>query len=229
MRRTTTDQRGDQTNLVTSTIGGWLRLGGAGLLAFSLLACASGSPSPEPTVGAHTATPAASTERSALEMLTAVLDPIRAAAEFESVVTLDGTTIATVTGRTLAGSSQVAVTREGRTVEYVQVPPSAWARDAAGKWVLVTAADAPTNPIEVLAAPASVGFADGAATGVVNLVATYPAAALGLGGDSVAVAISIDGTSVTFRYETAIDGHPASTETTLRPATVTDPIVPPLP
>ncbi len=59
-----------------------------------------------------------------------------------------------------------------------------------------------------------------------SLVATYPAAALGLEGEPLTVRITIDGTTVTFRYEATTEGHETSSTTTIGPAEA-DPITAP--
>jgi hypothetical protein len=174
-----------------------------------------------PASSATAATPAPA------ETLASALATIRPAAEFETTVTVDGTVVLTSTGRSYADASTQSVTSQGRTVEYVHVPPGAWARDAGGAWVLITADQAPGSPLDVLAAPSTVQRSGTSAT---SLIATYPAEALGLTGDPVTVSIEIDGTSITFRYETTVgERKPASSVTVLRPSTSSEPIVPPVP
>ena len=81
---------------------------------------------------------------------------------------------------------------------------------------------APAAPLDVLAKPATVtkGSSDG---GAVTLVATYPAAALGLRGDPVTVTITADEDAVRFTYEATASGRAMSSTTTLRAAPA-DPI-----
>jgi hypothetical protein len=119
----------------------------------------------------------------------------------------------------------LAVPTTGRTVEYVRVPPSAWARETGGKWVIVDAATAPTAPLDVLSTPATLALVSSEA-GTSTLTATYPAAALGLTGDPVTVTITTEAQGVTFTYEAASSGHKTASTTTLRPSTA-DPIVTP--
>ena len=125
------------------------------------------------------------------------------------------------TGRATAGASRVSVTTSGETVEYVEIPPKAWARQATAKWVLVAAKQAPVAPLDVLAAPSTL-----AATSRSTFQATYPATALGLDGDPVAVSITLAADTVVFRYDATTDGHRTSSTTTVRPAPA-DPIAAP--
>jgi hypothetical protein len=50
-----------------------------------------------------------------------------------------------------------------------------------------------------------------------------------LEGDPITVEITLDGSSVTFTYETATGGRPTVSTTTIGPATQLDPIVAPVP
>jgi hypothetical protein len=212
---------------MTPAFRDWLRLGGASLLLLGAVACSPGTPTTGPASRSPEASPAATATDPGLALLTAVLAPIRLAATFESTVTVGDAVAISSTGRIVGEASRTTVKREDRTVEYVQVPPGAWARDTGGKWVLVTADQAPGNPLDVLGAPTSVESAAEPAAGGTRLVATYPAEALGLSGEAVRVTIVIDGDAVTFRYETTVGEATASSETTLRPDPSPEPIVPP--
>lgn len=158
------------------------------------------------------------------EQLAAALAPLAAAATFESSVTVDGQVAVTSTGRSLGGATQLTVTTSGTVVDYVQIPPRAWARETGGEWVLVAEAEAPGSPLSVLAAPTTLVVDS---SGVATLVATYPAVALGLEGDPVTVAITL-GEAVTFRYEADASGHATVSETTIRASTNLEPITAPI-
>jgi hypothetical protein len=155
-------------------------------------------------------------------VLAAALAPLEAASEFESVVTIDGVVATSLGGRTVGSASELSVTSSGRTVEYLRVPPNAWARETGGSWLIVDSAQAPASPLATLAAPISVAAAGGGA-----LEATYPAAALGLEGDPVTVSITIAGSEVAFSYQQAASGRTVVSTTLLRPATDTTPITAP--
>ena len=130
----------------------------------------------------------------------------------------------TSAGRSVGGATQLTVTTSGTAVDYIQIPPQAWARQSSGSWVLVGVNEAPSSPLAVLAAPTTLA-PDPSNPDI--LMATYPAAALGLEGDPVTVTITL-GEAVTFHYEAETAGHPTVSETTIRPATNLEPITAPI-
>jgi hypothetical protein len=152
--------------------------------------------------------------------------PLRASSAFGTTVTVDGATVVTATGRSVGSASTISVTTGDRTVEYIRIPPKAWAREKGGAWVLVVADTAPAAPVDVLGSPASV-TGDGSGMGAV-LEATYPASALGLTGDPVKVTITIGSTTVRFSYTLTTSGKTTVSTTTLRPSPA-DPITAPAP
>lgn len=79
------------------------------------------------------------------------------------------------------------------------------------------------SPLAVLGAPMAIE-ADPSASG--GLLATYPAAAVGLEGDPVAITITL-GDVVTFPYQADAAGHSTVSETTTRPTTNLEPIIAP--
>lgn len=162
---------------------------------------------------------------SASDILAAALAPLDAASEFESTVTLDGAVATSLAGRTVGTASALTVTTQGRAVEYVRVPPNAWAREPGGAWLVVDSDQTPSSPLAALAAPESLELVPGA--GPTTLQATYDAEALGLEGDSVKVQVTIDGLVITFRYEQTSSGRAVVSTTVLRPATDTTPITSP--
>lgn len=210
---------------------GWLRFGGAILLMVAAVAACA--PAPGGTTAATvsispipgSAAPTASTTPA--DILSRALDPLLAAAAFETRVEVDGTEVVSATGRSVGNTSTTSVTTSGRTVDYVQIPPQTWAREPGAAWVLVSSDPASTAPLAVLSKPLTLAIAQGGGSGT-SLDATYPAAALGLTGDPVAVTITIDGTGLTFRYQATTSGHTTSSTTTLRPSPA-DPIVAPSP
>ena len=176
-------------------------------------ATSAAAPSPSPM------TPAAA--------LAAALGPLAAAAAFESTVTVDGNPVTSLSGRSVGSASQLTVTTNGQTVEYIRVPPEAWARQAGGTWVLVDESQAPDNPLAALAAPLTLDASNGDASGTA-LNATYAAAALGLQGDPVPVSITIDSSGVTFRYQVTNAGHQIVSMTVIRAASPTPQVTPPI-
>jgi hypothetical protein len=206
---------------------GWHQLAGVILVLGALAGCSPGPPAAAGAPGSASApgpnqTSAATTGPAAA--LSSAISAIQAAAEFETTVSVDGAVVLTSTGRSVANASSQSVTSEGRTVEYIHVPPSAWVRVDGGSWVLLTADEAPGSPLDVLASPDSVHSLDASAT---SLTATYPAEALGLTGDPITVSLEIDGSTITARYDTLVGDRSASSVTVMRPSTSTAPIVPP--
>jgi hypothetical protein len=216
---------------------GWLRFGGAILFVLAVAACGQSATVPAGSVGTSaspiapgpsSAAPASSgTAVPAAALLEAALKPLRTAAAFETRVEVDGTVVVSATGRSVGAASRLTVTTADRTVEYLQVPPRAWAREPGAAWVLLGTGQAPAAPLDVLSNPLTLATAP-STEGRTSFAATYPAAALGLEGDPVAVAITVDGSAVTFRYESTTSGHRTLSTTTLRPSTA-DPIVAPAP
>lgn len=157
------------------------------------------------------------------ELLAAALAPLHAANEFETKVTLDGKVAVTSAGRSVGGGTQLTVTNSGKAVDYIQLPPQAWARSGA-TWVLITVDEAPGSPLGVLATPTTLATDPSKPA---TLVATYPALSLGLTGDPVTVTITL-GSAVTFHYEADTAGHKTVSETTIRPTTNLAPIKAPI-
>jgi hypothetical protein len=222
-------------NAVPSThpARGWFRSGGAILIVFLAAGCGaaedssptiSASASAHGSAGAGSGGPPSSVPVTPAAMLAAALAPLQAASDFETTVTVDGAVAVSSAGRSVGGSTQLTVATSGKAVDYVQVPPQAWARQSGASWVLVAVDEAPASPLGVLSAPLTLGLDP---SGAATLVATYPAAALGLAGDPVTVTITL-GAAVTFRYEADASGHPTTSETIIRPPVSQDPIVAPI-
>ncbi len=211
---------------------GWPRFGGAILLLAVVTACspAAATPAASPAAtGAPAASSGATTSAnpsSAAGVLAGALAPLRDASAFGTTVTVDGATIVSASGRSTGSASTISVTTGDRTVEYIRIPPKAWAREAGGAWVLMAADTAPVSPVEVLGAPTSVSGNGGGVEAV--LTAIYPASVLGLTGDPVTVTITIGSSAVRFSYTATSGGKTTMSTTTLRPGT-TDPIAAPVP
>ncbi len=179
----------------------------------------SAAATPAVTVPPGTPEPAAS------EILSTALAALDAASDFQTTVTVDGTVATELAGHTVGSGTALVATTQGRMVEYVRIPPNAWAREPGATWVVVDAEQAPQSPLAALATPTTLELGP-AGTGT-TLQATYPAAALGLEGDVAPVSIAIDGTTVTFSYEQVSNGRTIISSTVLRPAADTTPIVAP--
>jgi hypothetical protein len=160
--------------------------------------------------------------------LTAALDALAPGYQFESNASLGDSSPLSISGRVIGSGSDLAVTNGGVTVQYVQVPPQAWARDQTGDWVELTSEVPVSSPLESLKQPTKVDNAADSATGR-HLQATYPASALGgAGADPVVVDIVIgaDG-SVTATYPATVGAQQATITSVLRPAADTTPITGP--
>jgi HPt (histidine-containing phosphotransfer) domain-containing protein len=151
---------------------------------------------------------------------------LRSVYAFEATVSIDGVTAISTTGRTVAGASRLSVQSTGHTVEFIEVPPRAWARQSGGAWVEMQAS-ASGDPLSVLAKPTSVELVAGA--GGDELHATYPGRALGLAAASVTIDIKL-GTpqSITFQYDATIGGRPEHSVTVVHAATDSTPIKAPV-
>jgi hypothetical protein len=169
---------------------------------------------------------ASASAASAVDVLDAALAPLKGASGFSTTVTVDGNPAVTMTGRSAGAASTATVTTGTTSVEYVVIPPKAWARDAGGTWILVAANTAPTAPVNILSAPTSV-TGNGSGPGTV-LVATYPAAAFGLTGDPVRATVTLGASEVTVGYSVTASGHTTQATTTLKPAAA-EPIAAPAP
>ena len=205
---------------------GWLRFGGAILFMSLVAGCGSGGAGRSPGVsatssgspvanGASGSSGAAASAEPAATLLKAALKPLLAASMFDTAVSLDGSVVVSAKGRTLGDNARLTVTTSGKSVEYIEIPPKAWAREGTGAWVLVAGAAAPVAPLKVLATPLTLVAATGGAPG--TFTATYPAKALGLTGGPLTVTISIVGDAIAFQYQATTAGHATSSLTTLRP------------
>lgn len=212
------------------TPSGRLRFGGAVLLSGILAACSvSAEGTPTASNSAATGSPMAAASGSPApdvpptERLTVVVSTLEAGSSFSSTVTVDGAVVLTTAGRSVADATEQTVVTSGRTVDYVQVPPQAWARESGADWVLVAAQQAPASPLETLAAPTSVQL--GSETdGVLVLYATYAAAALGLEGTPVSVEVRVEGKQVTFRYTAQTGTHHTESVTVFQPTPNPSPV-----
>ena len=201
---------------------GRLRFGGAVLLIGILGACSPSATGPptgsEPiSVGSSSAdTGSPSAALPPAQRLADVVATLEPGASFNATVTVDGAVVLTSAGRSVADMTEQTVVTSGRTVDYVQVPPQAWARESGAAWVLVAAEQAPASPLEALGAPIAVQLGSDAG-GVLVLYATYPAAALGLDGLPVSVEVRVEGEQVTFRYAAQTGTHHTESVTVFQP------------
>lgn len=210
--------------------------GGAALLCLTALIAACGPflPPPTPTPGASaivvpsqappnvSGTPA--------ERLAQAFAALQGGYTFETILLVGDQEAARVVGRWYGDASELSISSGGATVTYRVIPPSAWLQEDTGAWVEADAAATTGDPLTPFLSPLGVEASTGSA-GVDELVATYPATALGFTGpDPVLVRISIasDGT-ITTHYEAATDAGLGISDSVLRAAPSQDPIVAPSP
>ncbi len=187
---------------------------------------AGSAPPGTATTGSSPSAPGQSASAAATAVLDAALAPLKGSSAFSTTITVDGATAVTMTGRTAGPASTATVTTGAKTVDYVTIPPKAWARDAGGTWVLVASNTAPTAPIDALSTPTSV-TGTGSGPGTV-LQATYAAAAFGLTGDPIVATVTLGANDVTFSYSLTASGHTTQATTVLTPVAA-DPITAPAP
>ncbi len=144
----------------------------------------------------------------------------------DSTVTVGQEVATHAVGTWVSGASEVEVESGAATVTYRSLPPKAWIREGEdGDWVELAGEVPIGDPLDELRSPASVSVVttDGSA---LELLATYPASALGLKGDGpvdVNLRLVADG-SVVARYEALMSAGPAVAQTTIQPLADASPI-----
>ena len=210
--------------------------GGAVFLSLAALVAGCGpslSPTastPAPSLGVAPSQGLPSLSGTPSERLTAALTALLDGYTFDTVLTVGGIEAARVTGRWFGDASELSISSGGATVTYRIIPPNAWLQEDSGTWLEADAATATVDPLTPLLSPSGVETTSSSA-GADSLVATYPAAALGLAGtDPVTVTISIaaDGT-ITTRYEVTLETGTGVSETVLKAESAQEPILAPSP
>ena len=210
-------------------------LAAAVVLAGLLAAC--GGPTTRPATPAAPsraptapATPAVlpSAAASAASRLGAALTRLAPGYRFETTVRIGDVVATTIAGRVRDGASEVEATAGGTTEAYLSVPPRAWTRRSGGAWEAVDTGAPASNHLEALWSPEAIEVEGDDGT-ILRLIATYPAAALGLtGSDPVSVTLLIAGNgTLTATFTAATSGGEATSETTFRPDPDGAPIVAP--
>ncbi len=206
----------------------------AGLIVGLLAGCGPLLPSPTSTPKASSAAVPTQAQPSfsgtPTERLTRALTAFQGGYTFETTVQVAGVEAAHVTGRWFGSASELSITSGGATVTYRIIPPKAYVQDAAGIWAEADAPATSGDPLSGLLAPSSITAGTGA-SGTDQVIATYPAAALGLtGADPVSVTISIaaDG-SITAHYQTPVPAGMATSETVIKAGATQAPILAPSP
>lgn len=225
---------------------------GAGLLAVSGLvlgACSSddGNPSansaaaittlPAPTVPATTVAPATAAATTPAPpapatialpdgptVLQQSLDALAPGYRFTSTLTVNGNVAVSAVGDQIGLASRQQITSQGVTVDYILLPEGTW-KGENGVWEELEEPAPAVDPLAPLRAPTAVTVA-GHSPELTTLIATYPAAALGIPGDTINVTIELSGTTL----RSATYGTPDGTQvqrTDFGPLTDTTPITSP--
>jgi len=234
-----------ERHLLTRSISRPRRLAGAAALLVSLLAMGACAPAAAPTASqagspsrsapAPGATEAASDSASAASTATAsrLAAAFAAMADgytFTSNVTVGAATVSTAEGRSVGGASEFVLTSAGKSVTYRAVPPKAWVQQSGGAWVVVSGKVPPGSPIAGLTSPTTITVI-GDDADALSLDTSYPAAALGLAGDTaVRVHLVVARTGVvTATYEAAVGTDQAASTSVFTPASDLTPIAAPSP
>ena len=156
------------------------------------------------------------------------IDALRPGYNLDTQVTLGDQVITKLSGRVIGQGSAFALTTNGATVEYLEIPPTAWAREPGGAWAELDQPAPVTDPFEKMGNPTAI--ADGPAGGAGRHVkATYDAVSLGAapsGTVDADVVLGAGGT-VTVTYPSSVGGKPITVKAVLAPATDTTPFTPP--
>ncbi len=207
------------------------------LLAALLLAACSPATAPSgsrlapgsPGLDAPSSTPAAaSSAASPSGRLAAALAAMDGGYTYTATVTVGASAVSTARGRSVGGSSEFVLTSNGASVTYRAIPPRAWVEQPGGAWVAVSGKVPAGSPIAALAGPTGIAVVADDAKGLA-LDASYPPAALGLGGSkpvTVRLLVAPDGT-VTAIYRTAVGTDAASSTSVFTPASGLAPITAP--
>lgn len=168
------------------------------------------APSAESTAATDATSAGVDGERS----LATALAATSAGYRFASTATVGDQVAVTVDGDRTAAGTRMRVVSQGAAIEYVVTDGRSWVFDA-GVWQELDDETTVEDPLAQLGAPLAVAVA-GVEGDLVRLVATYPAAALGLSGADVEVLVEIVGERVTaLEYATTLDGVAALVRTEL--------------
>lgn len=185
----------------------------AGILA----GCANATNPGAPSGSAGAASGALSADGAAARLAT-VLGQLAKGYSFDTTVTVGGQVATEAKGRWVGGASEFTVTTSGAAITYRTLPPRSWVLQAGAGWVEVNGAVPSGNPLDAFRTPGSTTVV--AQTGdMVELLATYPPAVLGLSGTNavdVNLVLGSDG-SLKATYAAANGGSTSATTITPEP------------
>jgi hypothetical protein len=211
-------------------------------VSLGLAACGGSGPSattPTGVPGSSTGTGSASgsafgsasgsaSSASASSRLATAFDGLAAGYTFDTTVSIGGKAATHASGRSIGGASDFVVESEGASITYRTIPPRSWVKQPGKAWVAVDSGVPDGDPLDALRSPATVVIDSDSPDGV-RLRASYPAAAFGLtSSEPVTVTLILRaGGSVGAIYTVSTSAGPATSETTLTPATGQGPIAAP--
>ena len=135
------------------------------------------------------------------------LDALAPAYDLATTITYGNKIEQTFTGRVVGVTSQLSITRDNATIEYLQVPPKAWSRDQGGDWTALDGQVPGQSALDVLRQPAQSQAVSEDAAGR-GIHASYASETFGLaagGTVEVDVVAGADG-SVSVSYPVAVGG-----------------------
>jgi hypothetical protein len=152
------------------------------------------------------------------------LDALAPGYHFVQTVTVNGQVALSAEGDQIGVASRRRLTSQGVTVDQIILPEGTWT-GTNGVWEELEDPVPAADPLAAFRTPTSLTVS-GHSAELTTLVAAYPAAALGVPGDSINVTIELTGTTLrSFTYATP-DGSQTS-RTDIGPLTDTTPITSP--
>ena len=171
--------------------------------------------------------PAAAAAAAPGELLDAALTAYADGYEFSTTTIVNDQAVTAQTGRWLDGASQIVVTSGDAKVEFLITPNGQWTRLPDGEWEAMDTAPETGYPLDGMREPESLEMLTSAG-GRTKVMATYPAADVGLSGDPVEVLLDFeDRKLVGFSFTADIDGAVVESTATLRPISDTTPVTAP--
>lgn len=188
-----------------------------------------------PPVADSTATTAAAvstapaTTVDAPAALQAALAGLAGGYHFTAVATVNGTPTLQADGDRIGDSSQLSLTNNGATVEYVITPQGSYAKPTDGDWQQLDVPPATADPIDALKLPVAV-VQQPTTDGTVVLRTTVPATALGLSSaDNVDVDVTLSAGAITrIAYSAPVEGGTAMMVTDISALADSTPITAPM-
>ena len=184
------------------------------------------APAPAPAPAASTGAPAPRAD--AAKAFHQAMDALRPGYDLTTDVTLGDQVITRLTGRVIGQSSALALTTNGATVEYLEIPPLAWAREPGGQWAELDQPAPVQDPFEKMGNPTAIAEGADAADGR-HVKATYDARSLGAAPDGTVeadVLLAAAG-KVVVTYPSSVGGKQIIVRATLAPTADASPISPP--